>query len=62
MAEKLREAASKVPKMPGISPTAIRAVLLAGVGTYGLYNSIYQVDAGHKAVVFNRLMGVKPTV
>lgn len=62
MAEKLREAASKVPKMPGVPPAAIRALLFAGVGSWGVYNSIYSVDAGHKAVVFNRLLGVKPTI
>ena len=62
MAEKLREAMPKVPKIPSLPPSAVRALLMAGAGTWGVYNSIYQVDAGHKAVVFNRLLGVKPTV
>lgn len=38
-------------------------VIPAGLGVFGLgylgYNSIFQVDGGHRAVVFNRFDGVK---
>jgi prohibitin 2 len=33
----------------------------AGLG-YGTYNSIYTVQGGHRAVVFNRIVGMKDTV
>ena len=68
MADKAKEAAAnafkKVPKMPaGGPPTALlKAGLGLGVLGYGAANSMYSVDAGHRAVVFNRFTGVKPIV
>lgn len=38
--------------------SAIAAVALG----YGAYNSIYTVQGGHRAVVFNRIVGMKDTV
>lgn len=38
------------------------ALLGAGVLGYGAYNSVYTVQGGHRAVVFNRLVGMKDTV
>lgn len=50
--------------MPGgaAAEAAIRALVAAGILGVGAYNSIYTVEAGHKAVVFNRLSGVKDQV
>lgn len=53
-------------KMPPVAPGGFRAIgaiaatagLLTGAYRYGLYN----VDGGHRAVIFNRIIGVKDTV
>jgi prohibitin 2 len=41
---------------------AAGALMVAGGLGYGAYNSVYTVDGGHRAVVFNRIMGMKPVV
>lgn len=41
---------------------ATGALMVAGGLGYGAYNSVYTVDGGHRAVVFNRLIGMKPVV
>ncbi|OMO72881.1 Prohibitin [Corchorus capsularis] len=54
----------KVPKMPGGG--ALHALLklgvIAGLGVYGIANSLYTVDGGHRAIVFNRIKGIKDEV
>ena len=54
----------KVPKVPGggAASTMAKLALFAGVGVYGLANSIYNVDGGHRAIVFNRISGIKDKV
>ena len=51
---------------PQISASAIGnlAKLLIGGGltVYGAANSIFNVEGGHRAIVFNRLVGIKETV
>ena len=41
---------------------ALTVAALGGVGIYGLSNSIFNVEGGHRAIIFNRLVGVKETV
>lgn len=41
---------------------AIRLAALGGAGVYGLSHSIFNVEGGHRAVIFNRLVGIKDTV
>ncbi len=43
MAARMKDAASKMPKVP---PAAGGAAFMAIAGAYGLYHSIYQVEAG----------------
>jgi len=77
MADKLREAMKKLSQnMPkgGMSSgggggkasaaagNAATALIAAGALGYGAFNSVYNVDGGHRAVVFNRLTGMKSTV
>lgn len=75
MADKLREAMKKLaqnmPKGGGsggsgkatqAAGSAITALLGAGALGYGALHSIYNVDGGHRAVVFNRITGMKETV
>lgn len=54
------------PKMPGApgpaAAGAIGSLVAAGALAYGAYNSIYSVDGGHRAVMFNRVVGMKSTV
>lgn len=77
MADKLREAMKKLSKnipsgsMPGgggggkasqAAAGAVTSLLAAGALGYGAFNSVYSVDGGHRAVVFNRLTGMKETI
>jgi len=41
---------------------SVTALAVAGGLAYGTYNSVYTVPGGHRAVVFNRLMGMKETI
>ena len=38
------------------------ALAVAGGLAYGTYNSVYTVPGGHRAVVFNRIVGMKSTI
>lgn len=53
-------------KMPqgGGRPAAalLKLVAFSGAAAYGLYHSVYNVPAGHRAVVYSRLDGVGQTV
>jgi len=58
---------SKIPKMPTGAATAgapllARVVLLGGAAVYGIANSIFNVEGGHRAIVFNRIVGIKDSV
>lgn len=49
----------------GAAKAASRAagsLIVAGGLGYGAYNSIFTVEGGHRAVIFNRLLGMKPQV
>ena len=75
MADKLKEAMKRMSKnipkggMPSgggnaaaAAGKAASALLTAGALSYGAYNSVYTVQGGHRAVVFNRLVGMKADV
>ncbi|ESQ34973.1 hypothetical protein EUTSA_v10008592mg [Eutrema salsugineum] len=49
-----------VPKGP--RGGVIAAVLLGGLGLYGATHTFYNVEGGHRAIVFNRLVGIKDKV
>lgn len=73
MAQQLRDAFQRVSKnmpnpgsMPGggrnaggAAANALLALAGAGALSYGAYNSIFTVEGGHRAVMFNRLVGMK---
>jgi len=42
--------------------SSITALAGAGALAYGAYNSMYSVPAGHRAVMFNRIVGMKDNV
>ena len=53
----------KVPKVPGGAASALlRVGIIGGLGLYAAANSLYNVEGGHRAIVFNRLVGVKDKV
>ncbi|GMY31160.1 prohibitin-1, mitochondrial-like [Fagus crenata] len=54
----------KVPKMPGVGPASalLRLGIVGGIGLYAVSNSLYNVEGGHRAIVFNRIDGVKDQV
>jgi len=78
MADKVKEAiqrlAKNIPKggMPSggggggnaaaAAAKATSALIAAGALGYGAYNSVYTVQGGHRAVVFNRFTGMKSNV
>lgn len=51
-------------KLPnaGQAGSVVRAVLIGGALLYGAANSLYNVEGGHRAIVFNRIVGVKDKV
>ncbi|XP_024379118.1 prohibitin-1, mitochondrial [Physcomitrium patens] len=51
-------------KMPNAGPAGALAklVVIGGLGLYGAVNSLYNVEGGHRAIVFNRIVGVKDKV
>ncbi|XP_047337902.1 prohibitin-1, mitochondrial-like [Impatiens glandulifera] len=54
----------KVPNVPGggAAGALVKFGVFAGLGVYGIANSFYNVDGGHRAIVFNRLVGIKEKV
>mmetsp|Transcript_53326 Transcript_53326/g.169518 ORF Transcript_53326/g.169518 Transcript_53326/m.169518 type:complete len:215 (+) Transcript_53326:154-798(+) len=51
----------KLPPMAGAGRLA-QLIIAGGATVYGLANSLFNVEGGHRAIVFNRLVGVKDTV
>jgi prohibitin 2 len=49
-------------KAAAAAARSVTAIAVAGGLGYGAYNSIYTVQGGHRAVIFNRIVGMKDTV
>ncbi|KAL7000501.1 Prohibitin-1, subunit of the prohibitin complex (Phb1p-Phb2p) [Sarracenia purpurea var. burkii] len=49
----------KVPKMPGSGSASalLKLGAIVGLGVYGVANSLYVVDCGHRAIVYSRIVG-----
>jgi len=41
---------------------AAGSLMVAGALGYGAYNSVFTVEGGHRAVIFNRVVGMKETI
>lgn len=53
----------KVPKVPGGASSALLKLgIIGGIGLYAAANSLYNVEGGHRAIMFNRLVGIKDKV
>ncbi|PON91912.1 Prohibitin [Trema orientale] len=46
----------------GALPALLRVGIISGIGLYAAANSLYNVEGGHRAIVFNRIVGVKDKV
>lgn len=53
---------AKVPKVPAGAPILIKVGVLGVAGLYAAANAFYNVEGGHRAIVFNRLHGIKDKV
>ncbi|KAK8967455.1 hypothetical protein KSP40_PGU010188 [Platanthera guangdongensis] len=52
---------ARVPNT-GSAGTLVKLALIGGAGVYAAFNSLYNVDGGHRAIVFNRIHGIKDKV
>ncbi|KAK9786675.1 hypothetical protein WJX73_005569 [Symbiochloris irregularis] len=52
----------KMPQGPAGSGRLLRVLALGGAVVWGASNSLFNVEGGHRAIVFNRLTGVKEEV
>jgi len=50
------------PGAGNAAASALTSLIGASALAYGTYQSIFSVDGGHRAVVFNRIVGMKNTV
>ena len=63
MAQIVKDILSRVAKgAPGGSGTGPVALLGAAGVFYGVKESIYTVDGGHRAIIFSRLGGIQPDI
>lgn len=46
----------------GAASALIKLGVIGGIGLYAAGNSLYNVEGGHRAIVFNRIVGVKDKV
>ncbi|KAG6483605.1 hypothetical protein ZIOFF_060253 [Zingiber officinale] len=54
----------KVPNVPGagVAGTLVKVALIGGTIVYAGLNSLYNVEGGQRAIVFNRIQGIKDKV
>lgn len=56
----------KVPGVPsggsGVASALVKLGIIGGIGLYAATHSLYNVDGGHIAIVFNHILGVKDKV
>ncbi|KAG2533946.1 prohibitin-1, mitochondrial-like [Panicum virgatum] len=53
---------AKMPSAPVGGSALLKVGLLGGAGLYAVLNSFYNVEGGHRAIVFNRIEGIKDKV
>ncbi|XP_012253690.1 prohibitin-2 isoform X2 [Athalia rosae] len=58
---KLNDLAGKFGKTPGLSP-GLKVLAVAGAAMYGVSQSMYTVDGGHRAIIFSRLGGIQKDI
>ena len=51
-----------MPSAPAGGSALVKVALVGGAGLYAVLNSFYNVEGGHRAIVFNRIQGIKDNV
>eukprot|EP00088_Acartia_fossae_P024303 TRINITY_DN2526_c0_g1_i5.p1 TRINITY_DN2526_c0_g1~~TRINITY_DN2526_c0_g1_i5.p1 ORF type:complete len:296 (-),score=102.82 TRINITY_DN2526_c0_g1_i5:331-1218(-) len=59
MADKLNDLAGRMGKGPKGLGTGAKLLGVALAGGYGIYQSIFTVEGGHRAIMFNRIGGIQ---
>uniref|UniRef100_A0AAA9T5N2 Prohibitin n=5 Tax=Artiodactyla TaxID=91561 RepID=A0AAA9T5N2_BOVIN len=59
MAQNLKDLAGRLPSGPRGMGTALKLLLGAGAVAYGIRESVFTVEGGHRAIFFNRIGGVQ---
>ncbi|XP_042225489.1 prohibitin-2-like [Homarus americanus] len=62
MADKLNDLAGRIGKGPKGLGTGLKLLAVAGAAAYGLSQSMYTVEGGHRAIIFSRLGGIQPDI
>ncbi|XP_062187758.1 prohibitin-2, mitochondrial-like [Phragmites australis] len=52
----------RIPVPPAGAGALAKVALLGGAAVYAAMNSLYNVEGGHRAIVFNRIEGIKDKV
>ncbi|KAJ0969406.1 hypothetical protein J5N97_022283 [Dioscorea zingiberensis] len=52
----------KAPKVGGAGGTLAKIAFIGGAAVYAARSSLYDVEGGHRAIVFNRIQGIKDKV
>ncbi|XP_045488616.1 prohibitin-2-like [Pieris rapae] len=60
---RVNEMASKLGRggPPGLA-NGLKAAAIIGATAYGISQAVYNVDGGHRAIIFNRIGGVQPQI
>lgn len=62
MVDKFKDFAGKFSKGPGGFSTGLKLLVAAGGLAYGVTQSVYTVDGGHRSIIFSRIGGVQNEV
>ncbi|KAK8753741.1 hypothetical protein OTU49_001403 [Cherax quadricarinatus] len=62
MADKLNDLAGRLGKGPRGLGTGLKVLAVAGAAAYGLSQSFYTVEGGHRAIIFSRIGGIQPDI
>ncbi|RLM86591.1 prohibitin-2, mitochondrial-like [Panicum miliaceum] len=52
----------RIPTPPPGAGALVKVAVLGGAAVYAAMNSLYNVEGGHRAIVFNRIQGIKDKV
>ncbi|KAF2350845.1 Band 7 domain [Trinorchestia longiramus] len=62
MADKIGDLLGRLGKGPKGLGTGVKLLALAGAAAFGVQQSLYTVDGGHRAIIFNRIGGVQKDI
>jgi len=52
----------RIPVPPPGASALVKVAVLGGAAVYAAMSSLYNVEGGHRAIVFNRIQGIKDKV